>query len=125
MIYLWLKALHLIAVILWLTGLAVTVYASINGEGLRTRVQKFNKRVGTPAMLAVWALGIVLAQQAGWWDTGWLQAKLVLVVILSGTYGFLSGRLGQDAGAPIGAHTMSALMFLPVLIVVLVIVKPI
>lgn len=25
MIYLWLKALHLIAVILWLTGLAVTV----------------------------------------------------------------------------------------------------
>lgn len=76
-------------------------------------------------MLAVWALGIALAQQAGWWASGWLQAKLVLVVVLSGTYGFLSGRLGKGAGTPLGARTMSALVFLPVLIVVLVIVKPI
>lgn len=125
MIYLWLKALHLIAVILWLTGLAVIVYASFSGDGLRTQVQTFNKRVGTPAMLAVWALGIALAQQAGWWDAGWLQAKLVLVVILSGTYGFLSGRLGKGAGVPLWKSSAIVFVFLPVIAVMLVIVKPI
>lgn len=125
MIYLWLKALHLIAVILWLTGLAVTIYASFNGKALRMRVQRFNNRIGAPAMLAVWALGIALAQRAGWWDAGWLQAKLVLVVVLSATYGFLSGCLGKGAGAPLWKSSAIMLIFLPVAAVVLVVIKPI
>jgi len=124
MIYLWLKALHLIAVILWLTGLAATVYASFNRDAVGVQIQRFNRRVGTPAMLAVWALGIALAQQAGWWDAGWLQAKLILVVVLSGVYGFLSGRLGREGGLPFGKHPATLLMLLPVLIIILVIVKP-
>jgi putative membrane protein len=42
----------------------------------------------TPAMVVSWVLGLWLAWRGGWYGSGWLQAKVVLVLLLSGMHGF-------------------------------------
>ena len=37
-----------------------------------------------PAMMAAWVLGLWLAYDVGWFASGWLQAKLALVVLMIG-----------------------------------------
>ena len=41
-------------------------------------------------MLVVWILGLMLATHLGIWDEHWFQAKLALVVALSGYQGWLT-----------------------------------
>ena len=41
-----------------------------------------------PAMVVTWALGLWLAWSGGWYSAGWLQAKVVLALLLSGLHGF-------------------------------------
>ena len=41
-----------------------------------------------PAMLASWVFGVWLAVESGAWMQGWLNAKLALVLVLSGLTGF-------------------------------------
>jgi putative membrane protein len=43
-----------------------------------------------PAMVISWALGLWLAWSGGWYASGWLQAKIVLVLLMSGLHGFLA-----------------------------------
>jgi putative membrane protein len=44
-----------------------------------------------PAMVATWALGLWLGWDAGLFTAGWLQAKLVLVLLMSALHGYLAG----------------------------------
>jgi putative membrane protein len=48
--------------------------------------------ITTPAMLATWIFGLILAFSplVNWSQDGWLYAKLVLVVILTGFSGLLA-----------------------------------
>nr|WP_297525614.1 CopD family protein [uncultured Roseateles sp.] len=103
--YVWLKGLHLAAVLTWVGGLmllAVTAAALRNVKDgvllphekrLATAVLRWDRRVTTPAMLAVWALGIGLASWGGWFGALWLSAKLPIVVALSGLHGILTATL--------------------------------
>ena len=39
------------------------------------------KAIMTPAMILTWILGLILVWQGGWITSGWLHAKLLLVLI--------------------------------------------
>jgi protoporphyrinogen IX oxidase len=104
-IYLWLKGLHLAAVLTWVGGLVLLAIATAalrpvkeavllpHEKRLATAILKWDRRVTTPAMLTAWALGIGLASWGGWFGALWLNAKLPIVVGLSGLHGALSATL--------------------------------
>ena len=71
--YLWLKALHIIAVIAWMAGMLylprLFVYhceaepGSEQSETFKVMERRLLKAIMTPAMIATWLLGIVLVLQ--------------------------------------------------------------
>jgi uncharacterized membrane protein len=146
MVYLWLKALHIAAVLIWIGGLliaAITIGALSLSKGAtealgRTVVLdmmvrdivRWDQRVTAPAMVFVWGVGLTLAMQGAWFPSLWLIIKLVLVVVLSALHGILSGTLrkvGHTYGqlAPFGLRHAPLLIIISVVaIVVLVVVKP-
>lgn len=106
--YLWVKALHVTAVIVWMAGMVVTPLLiawlghPAEGEtdetsrGRRTALSIVRRHylvLATPAMLITWALGLWMAVEAGWMRYPWLIGKLALVVGLSALHGVLSGQL--------------------------------
>ena len=140
MLYLWLKALHVVAVIAWIAGMLylprLFVYhcdapkGSIQSETFKIMERRLLKAIINPAMGATWILGLVLAWQGGWFASGWLHAKLALVIAMSGLHGVLSRRLREFAA---DSNTRPARYYrilnevptvLMIGIVVLVIVKP-
>ena len=131
--YLSLKTLHVAAAMTFVGGvLSVAVFLRAVGPGhadLVRKVHRWDQRVTTPAMLLVWALGLSLALMGGWFRDGWLIAKLVFVVALSGVHGVQSAKLRRLAGslaAPPASGLVAPLIVSSVIaIAVLVIVKPI
>jgi putative membrane protein len=107
MIYDWLKAFHVIAVIAWMAGMLylprLFVYhceapkGSIQSETFKIMERRLLKAIINPAMIVTWVLGLVLAWQGGWWTAAWLHGKLLLVVILSGLHGVYARRLKEFA----------------------------
>jgi putative membrane protein len=116
MFYLFLKAFHLAAVLTWVGGmLALSValaarpaHMAGSGSGDQTlfaALHRWDRRVTTPALGAVWLLGIALVVMGGWYSAPWLWAKFVIVFVLSGVHGNLSASLrrllaGQVAQLP-------------------------
>jgi putative membrane protein len=138
--YPWVKAAHLIFVIFWMAGLFMLPrYAIYQAEGApgSTEDAAWTRRTGalrriilTPAMTAVWLLGIALMLDIGALHMGWFHAKLALVIALSGYHGWavgLSRRLARG-WRPAGTGRLRLMNEVPaiaaILIVVLVIVKP-
>ena len=78
--YLWLKALHIVAVISWMAGLlylprlfvyhAVAAPGSEQSETFKVMERRLLKAIMTPAMIATWILGILLVLQGGWLAAG-------------------------------------------------------
>lgn len=138
--YDWVKAAHLIFVIFWMAGLfALPRYLVYHQENLGDaadaarwveREGKLRRIILTPAMIAVFLLGIALATMSGAWSQGWLHAKLLLVLVLAGYHGWAVGYSKKlAAGRPtVSNRTLRLLNEVPALlvalIVVLVIVKP-
>ena len=99
MLYLWLKAFHVIAVIAWMAGMLylprLFVYhceapkGSIQSETFKIMERRLLKAIINPSMIAVWVLGLILVWQGGWITSGWLHAKVALVLVLSGVHGML------------------------------------
>ncbi|WP_022672944.1 protoporphyrinogen oxidase HemJ [Novosphingopyxis baekryungensis] len=139
-LYLWLKAAHLIFVIFWMAGLFMLprlyVYhqealsGSEEAEKFAERERKLLKIILNPSMILVWILGLTLAFTIGAWSTGWFGAKLLLVIGLSGYHGYLIGYGKKLARGerPLSGKALRLLNEVPAiaiaLIVVLVIVKP-
>ena len=99
--YLWLKGLHVAAAMIFTGGvLAAATVLSARAVPVSTvcHLLRWQRRLTMPAMLLVWGLGLVLAMRGGWFAAGWLQAKLVMVIMLSGIHGIQSGRLRRLAG---------------------------
>jgi putative membrane protein len=140
MLYLWMKAAHLIFVIFWIAGLFMLprfyVYHQEAGAGSPEerswieRERKLRNIILTPAMALVWILGLTLAFVGDWWSQGWLHVKLLLVLGLSGYHGYMIGY-GKKLAAgqrPVSGRALRIMNEVPgiatVLIVILVIVKP-
>ena len=140
MLYLWIKAFHVIAVIAWMAGMLylprLFVYhcdapkGSPQSETFKIMERRLLKAIINPAMIVAWVLGLYLVWDGGWYTSGWLHAKVLLVLILSGFHGFLS-RLVKDFAAD--RNTRPARFYrminevptvLMIGIVILVIVKP-
>jgi len=137
---LWLKALHLVAVISWMAGLLylprLYVYHAEAGQGSATSEtfklmeRRLLRSIMNPAMIVVWITGPLLAWQAGMYRDGWLMAKLLLVVALTGYHhalgiwrkGFAEDRNRRAAGFYRVMNEVPTLIMVG--IVVLVVVKP-
>jgi putative membrane protein len=98
--YRWLLAFHIIAIIAWMAGMLylprLFVYhcdaepGSRQSETFKLMERRLLKAIINPAMVASWGLGLWLAWSGGWYTSGWLQAKVVLVLLMSGLHGFLA-----------------------------------
>jgi len=96
--YVWLKAFHVIAIIAWMAGMLylprLIVYHceaephSRQSETFKLMERRLLNVIATPAMAVSWVLGLWLAWTGGAYVTGWLQAKVVLVLALSALHGF-------------------------------------
>ena len=140
MTYLWLKAGHIIFVIFWMAGLFMLprffVYHQEAAAGSAEeklwidRETKLLKIILLPSIIVVWVLGIALAVTLNAWDQGWLHAKLLLVLLLSGYHGYLSAYAKKLARGErkLAGKTLRLLNEVPgvtvALIVILVVVKP-
>ncbi|WP_299328756.1 CopD family protein [Parasphingopyxis sp.] len=141
MIYLWLKAAHVASVLLFVGGTLALLLAGAalgtrqpgdaeQAQSLRAMVRWWDARITAPAMIAAWALGIWLAMSGDWFSNSWLQVKLLLVILLSGLHGMLSGRLRRfDAlASPAAAKPPMIVSFLTLGCVlgisILAVVKP-
>ena len=141
-LYLWIKALHIIAVIFWMAGLLylprLFVYhhqSNPGGELEQKMIEAENKLqriIMNPAMIAAFIFGVILIgyNLGNLTTTIWLPIKLLLVFSLIGYHGFLSK---QRKIFLTGARPKSEKFFrrineipaiLTIIIVVLVIVKP-
>jgi len=141
--YLWVKAAHIIFVIFWMAGLFLLPrYLVHHQEALGTpqadewsvREAKLRAMILGPSIGLVWLLGLSLAANDGLFDgqpgLGWLHAKLLLVLLLSGYHGWAVGyskKLGKGQGN-LAPRTLRLLNEVPalavILIVVLAVVKP-
>jgi protoporphyrinogen IX oxidase len=141
--YLWVKAFHIIFVIFWMAGLFLLPrYLVHHQDALGTpeaakwaeREALLRRMILTPSMLIVWLLGLALALNVGLLDgqkgLGWLHAKLLFVVLLSGFHGWAVGYAKKLASgrATLPTRRLRAINELPalaaVVIVVLAVVKP-
>lgn len=131
--YPWLKALHVASAIVFVGGvLTVSVFlnavakSEIEASVIAQAVRRWDQVVTSTAMLLVWALGLVIALDVGWFTNLWLQAKLVFVVILSAVHGMQSGRLRRLAGgAEVSGTRFAPLILVSILVVAtLAVVKP-
>ena len=134
MAYLWLKAFHIAAVMVWIGGLLVSSAAVTAVQASSTTtfaaIRRWERRVTSPAMLLVWILGLALAALADWFPSAWLIVKLVIVLALSALHGMLTGTLrrladGVDHRPPAVLRLAAPAVVLAVAAVVLLaVVKP-
>ena len=100
--YEWLRALHIIAVISWMAGMlylprlfvyhAETEAGSDKSETFKIMERRLLKFIINPAMIAAWILGLsMLYANPGMLEgQGWMHAKLLLVLVMSGVHGMLA-----------------------------------
>ena len=144
-LYAWIKAFHIIAVIAWMAGMLylprLFVYhcaaekGSVQSETFKVMERRLLRAIITPAMIATWLLGLWLAwlgpdSRYGWFNSGWLQAKMALVLALSAMHG-LFARWVKDFAADTNTHSAKFYRIinevptvLLILIVLLVVLKP-
>ena len=137
---LWLKALHIIAVISWMAGLLylprLFIYhvdapaGSVQSETFKVMERRLFRYIMRPAMIVTWLTGPTLLWQLGMYRDGWAWAKLALVAgltVMHEVMGVWRRDFENDK------NTRSALFYryvneaptlLMIAIVILVVVKP-
>jgi len=138
--YLWVKAFHIIAVIMWMAGMLYlprlfvyhceTQKGSAESERFKLMERKLLRIIVNPAMIATWILGLTLVAITRADQQHWFQLKFLLVLAMSGLHGFYAGtvrRFANDANTrPQRFYRMinEVPALLIVAIVILAVVKP-
>ena len=138
--YLWLKAGHVIFVIFWMAGLFMLpryfVYHQESAPGSPEsalwveRESKLLRIILWPALTLVWLLGLALAITTGAFGQGWFHAKLALVLALTAYHVWMAGyaRMLARGERRLSGKQLRLLNEVPgisaALIVILVLVKP-
>jgi len=138
--YLWIKALHVIAIIAWMAALlylprlfvyhAVTTPGSEQSETFKVMERRLLKAIANPAMAVAWIAGLILVWKGGWMSSGWLHGKLAMVIALSAVHGMLAKRVRvfaedrNDRSQRYFRILNEVPTVLMIAIVILVIVKP-
>lgn len=138
--YLWFKAMHVMAVIAWMAGLfylpRLFIYhhdkaaGSDASETFKVMEMRLYRFIMNPALMMAWAFGLFIGWQGDWFQSGWLHAKLVAVVVLTAAhvyYGRAARAFSRDE-RPLTSRHWRLLNEVPavlmIVIVVLVVVKP-
>ncbi len=138
--YLWIKAVHILAVISWMAGMLylprLFVYHAGAEQGselaktFETMERRLMRFIMAPAMIVTWITGLMLAGMGDFLGSGWLQGKLALVILMSALHGYFSAARKNFAA---GTNQRPARFFrivneVPTLlmigIVLLVVLKP-
>ena len=98
--YLWLKALHIIAVIAWMAGMlylprlfvyhAAAKPGSELSETFKTMERRLLNFIMMPAMVTAWIVGIVLVLQGQWLGASWFHAKFAVVLAMTLMHGLFA-----------------------------------
>jgi putative membrane protein len=137
---LWLKALHIMAVIAWMAGMLylprLFVYhaeapkGSEMSETFKIMERRLLRGIINPSMIIVFVTGLILALLTGFWRSPWLQAKFALVLGLGALHGYFA-RCVRVFGADANQHSPRFFRILNevptvlmILIVILVVIKP-
>jgi protoporphyrinogen IX oxidase len=137
---LWLKALHVMAVMAWMAGMfylprlfVYHVEAKPKSEMTKTfevMEERLLRIIMRPALIVVWVTGLVLVWQQAQYTQGWFHGKLLLVIAMTAMHGMMS-KWRKNLAA--GTNTKGSRFFrianeVPTVlmagIVILVIVKP-
>ncbi len=88
--YLWVKALHVIAVIAWMAGMLylprIYVYhcaaepGSTQSETFKVMERRLLRAIVNPAMIASWLFGLMLVAHLDAWGEGWMHGKFALLL---------------------------------------------
>lgn len=91
--YLWVKSLHILAVIAWMAGFLylprLFVYhcsaevGSKQSETFKVMERRLLRAIMNPAMLVAWVAGLALAANIDAWSEGWFHVKLTLLIVLT------------------------------------------
>ncbi|MEQ1889028.1 MAG: protoporphyrinogen oxidase HemJ [Alphaproteobacteria bacterium] len=140
--YLWIKSLHVIAVIAWMAGMMylprLFVYhtdapvGSVQSEKFKLMEGRLLRGIINPAMIAVFILGGLLLLTPGLinWQDWWIWLKLAFVLALGGAQGLFSRwrrEFADDNRTRPGLYYRIANeipFVLMIFIVILVIVRP-
>ena len=138
--YLLVQAAHVTFVIFWMAGLFLlprfyvyhheTAAGSPEDRAWTEREARVRSIILTPAMIVVWALGLMLALNIDAFSQGWFHAKLALVLGLSAYQGWLAvyGKKLARGERPLSNKAVRMINEIPgiaaAIIVVLVIVRP-
>jgi putative membrane protein len=138
--YLWIKAIHVIAIIAWMAGMLylprLFVYhsdaapGSPESETFKVMERRLLRVIMNPAMVIAWALGLWLAWSGGFFTSGWFHAKLAAVLALSAVHGMFAKAVRlfaedrNDKSPRYWRMMNEAPTILMIAIVILVIVKP-
>jgi putative membrane protein len=140
--YLWIKALHIIAMVAWMAGLfylprlyvyhCQTAVGSESSERFKVMERRLLRGIMNPAMIATWLFGIllILTPQSGGIDQPWLHVKLTFVILLSVFHmacskwrkGFLQDRNTHSEKFYRWANEIPTVLL--IVIVIMAVVKP-
>jgi putative membrane protein len=138
--YLWVKAVHVIAIISWMAGLLYLPRLFVYHTGVKPRSEasetfkimerRLIKAIMTPAMVLAWTLGLIMAVDNGLFSQGWFHIKLACVVAMTAAHFFLA-RCKNDFAADRNTRPEKFYRIinevptlLMIVIVIVVIVKP-
>ena len=106
MLYLYVKALHIIAAVSWMAGLlylprlfvyhADTDIGSVRAETFKVMERRLLKAIMNPAMIATFGFGIwMLYLNPSLLLEGWMHVKIVCVLAIAGCHGIF-GRIRRQ-----------------------------
>ena len=137
---LWVKALHVIAIIAWMAGMLylprLFVYhanapkGSDVSETFKVMERRLLRAIVNPSMILVFLTGFTLVYLTEDWRADWWQAKFILVLGLAGLHGYFARcvrTFAEDANerpARFYRALNEAPTALMIVIVVLAVVKP-
>ena len=138
--YVWVKALHLIAVMSWMAGLLYlprlfVYHAMVEVESLRAQTFKIMERrllraIMNPAMILSWSLGLLLLHQnPGLLLMPWMWVKFTCVVLMTAAhmvFARMRRQLEQDITLSEKAYRWwnEAPTILMIIIVIMAVVEP-
>ena len=135
MLYLWVKALHIIFVIALMGGLLIYPRYKLHQikskpgdelfETMKDASNRLRRIILNPALILVWVFGfLMLYLNPALLSMGWMHAKLFLVLALAGLHGYfisLGKKIDRGEASP-DSKTLKMLNEVPFLIMIAVVI---